>query len=98
MATDHLKPPVFWNADVEILDQALKLAWDRFFRTGMMNEHNMAEAQQIIAQRIIDLAAAGERDPWRLARGALFQLWEAKFSGSPLIKVAPRQHRRLGSH
>src|SRR3954468_17130028 len=82
----------FSDDDVKILDRALKLAWDRFLKTGMMNEQNMAESQQIIAQRILNLAHAGERDAWQLARDALFHLWSVKFTGKPLIKVAPRRH------
>jgi len=83
----------FSDNDVKILDQALKLAWDRFLKTGMMNEHNMAESQQLIAQRILDSARAGERDAGQLARDALFHLWSVKFTGKPLIKVAPRRLR-----
>src|SRR3954471_12716691 len=39
----RVKSRVFGGADVESLDRALKLAPDRFLRSVMMNEQNMAE-------------------------------------------------------
>ena len=91
-----MTPPSFHLSDEEIklLEQALQLAWDRFLKTVRMDQHNMLEAQQILAQRIMCSAAHGQRDPWRLARDALFHLWDVKFTGEPLIKIAPRKHRR----
>jgi hypothetical protein len=50
------------DEQVEVLDRALELAWHRFSKSDM-DQHNLAEAQQILAQRIIDSTAEGERDP-----------------------------------
>jgi hypothetical protein len=60
----------------------------------MMNEQNMTEAQQIMAERIMRSAAACRLDPWYLARDALFHLWQLKFTGEPLVRIAPRNRRR----
>jgi hypothetical protein len=59
------------DEQVEVLDRALEIAWHRFLQSNM-DQHNLAEAQQILAQRIIDSTAEGERDAWKLAREALF--------------------------
>jgi len=83
----------FSEDEVKILDKALSLAWDRFLKTGMMNAQNMAEAQQILGQRIMSSAADGQLDPWLLARDALFHLWQLKFTGEPLVRVPPRKRR-----
>jgi hypothetical protein len=96
MAADssRLKSPAFSDQDIKLLDQGFQLAWERFLKTGMMNAQNMCDAQRIIAQRIIASGGSGERDPWRLARDALFHLWDVMFTGEPLIKVAPRRRKR----
>jgi hypothetical protein len=60
-----------------------------------MLEHNAAEAQQILAQRIINSAMIGEWDAWKLAREALFHLWEVQFTGKPLIKFASPNSTRV---
>jgi hypothetical protein len=81
---------------VEVLDRALEIAWHRFSQSDM-DQHNLAEAQQILAQRIIDSTAEGERDPWKLAREALFHLWEVKLTGRPLIKVVSDRNKRVAA-
>ena len=81
----------FSDSEVALLSQALALAWDRVLNTDTMDEWNMEEAQQILAHRILSSATDGQWDPWKLAREALFNFWELKFAGRPLIKVAPRK-------
>jgi hypothetical protein len=68
---------------IEVLVRALEIAWHRLLQTGMMDANIMAEAQQISAQRTINSTAECECDPWRLAREALFHLWEVKLTGGP---------------
>jgi hypothetical protein len=84
------------DEQVEVLDRALEIAWHRFSQSDM-DQHNLAEAQQILAQRIIDSTAEGERDPWKLAREALFHLWEVKLTGRPLIKVVSHRNKRVAA-
>jgi hypothetical protein len=66
---------------IEVLGRALEIAWHRLLQTGMVDAHIMAEARQILAQRIINSTAEGECDPWKLAREALFHFWEVKLIG-----------------
>jgi acetolactate synthase regulatory subunit len=68
---------------IEVLRRALEIAWHRFLQIGMMDANIMAEAQQISAQRTINSTTEGECDPWRLAREALFHLWEVRLIGGP---------------
>jgi hypothetical protein len=67
--------------EIKLADEALQLAWNRFLKTGMIDQHNVAEAQRVIAQRIMCSAAEGKRDPWLLARDALFHLWAGHVHG-----------------
>jgi hypothetical protein len=53
-------------------------------KTGMSDQHNMAEAQRVLAQQIMCSAAEGQRDPWLLARDALFHLWQVRYTGESL--------------
>jgi hypothetical protein len=85
------------DEQVEVLDRALKIAWHRFLQSDMMDQHNLAETQQILAQRIIDSTAEGERNPWKLAREALFHLWEVKLTERPLIKVVSHRNKRVAA-
>jgi hypothetical protein len=80
--------------ELEAVEGAISLAWKRFLKTGMMNAKNKAEAQQIIAQRIISSALDGEFDPWILAREAIFHMWQLKFVDEPLVRLASRKRRR----
>jgi hypothetical protein len=87
----------FSDKEVALLDRALAIAWGRLLRAGMMDDYDIVEAQQILAQRIFGSAAEGELDPWRLAREALFHFWEIKFTGKPLIKLAAPKDVRASS-
>jgi hypothetical protein len=78
---------------LRVLDQALSLAWDRFLRTGLLNEHNVSDAKERIAKGIFNLAGRGEWDPRRLARDAVRNFCETNFSVSPPLKVARRRLR-----
>jgi hypothetical protein len=80
--------------ELEALEGAISLAWNRFLKTGMMIAKNKAQAQQILTQRIISSALDGEFDPWILAREALFHLWQLKFVDEPLVRLASRKRRR----
>ena len=92
MSEKPFRAIAFDESDIIILDRAVRLAWERFLKTGRMNALKMADAQKI-AEKVINQAADGERDPWRLSRQAVIHLWELKFSGTPLIKIAPRRER-----
>jgi hypothetical protein len=85
------------HEQVEVLDRALEIAWNRFLQSGMMGQHDVAEAQQILAQRIINSAAEGEWDAWKLAREALFHFCEVKLTGRPLTKVVPLRNKRVAT-
>src|SRR4051812_41709423 len=94
MADYRLGGHAFYDTEIDLLDRAFRLAWDRFLKTGMMDARNMREAQEFIAQRILVGAADGETDAWRLARGAFFRLWQLKFSDKPISKKGGRWQGR----
>jgi hypothetical protein len=85
------------DEQVEVLGRALDIAWHRLLQTNILDAHNMAEAQRILVQRIFDSTAEGECDPWKLAREALFHLWEVKLTGRPLIKVVRHRNKRVAA-
>src|SRR4051812_47888649 len=88
----------FSEKQVDVLDRALEIAWHRFLQTGMMDESSMVEAQQILAQRIIRSMAEGECDHWKLAREALFNLWEIMLTGRPLVKMTSHKRKHVSAH
>jgi hypothetical protein len=93
----HPNNCVLSEEQVAALNRALEIAWHRLLQIGMMDEHCMTEAQQILTQRIINSTADGEWYPWKLAREALFHLWEVKLTGRPLIKVVPNRNKRIAA-
>jgi len=86
----------FEDSELTKLGAAYDRAWDRFLRTGMLSLENLSESREILAKRIVQCAATGERDEWRLARDALFSLWQMRFAGTPPLPVIgrPRQGRQ----
>jgi hypothetical protein len=73
----------FEDSELSKLGAAYDRAWDRFLRTGMLTPDNLNDSREILAKRIVQSGAAGERDEWRLARDALFSLWQSQFAGTP---------------
>lgn len=59
--------------DIRILARAFDRAWDRYYRPGRTTI-DPAIARPTLAQRLIQLAKAGERDEGRLAAGGLTHL------------------------
>jgi hypothetical protein len=80
----------FEDAELIKLGKAYDRAWDRFVRTGMLTPDNLNDSREILARRIVQCAATGERDEWRLARNALFTLWQLQFAGTPPLPVVGR--------
>jgi hypothetical protein len=86
----------FEDDELSKLGAAYDRAWDRFLRTGMLTPNNLNGSREILARRIVQCAAAGERDEWRLARAALFGLWQSQFAGTPALTVVGRRRARDG--
>src|SRR3954467_8286478 len=80
----------FEDSELSKLGVAYDRAWDRFLRTGMLTPDNLSASREILAKRIVQCAATGERDEWRLARDALFGLWQTQFAGTPPLPVVGR--------
>jgi hypothetical protein len=53
------------------LGKVFDCAWDLFLRTGALTRQNLERSRTLIAQRIIELAGAGEQSERRLMIGAL---------------------------
>jgi hypothetical protein len=83
----------FEDSELIKLGVAYDRAWDRFVRTGMLTPDNLSKSREILAKRIVQCAATGERDEWRLARHALFSLWQLQFAGTPPLPVVRRRAR-----
>ena len=84
----------FEDSELAKLGVAYDRAWDRFLRTGMLTPDNLSDTRDLLAKRIVQCAATGERDEWRLARDALFGLWQSQFAGTPPLPVVSRERRR----
>jgi hypothetical protein len=97
LAMTHPNIHALSDKQVEVLGRALDIAWHRVLQTNILDAHNMAEAQQILAQRIFNSTVEGECDPWKLAREALFHLWEVKLTGRPLLKVVRHRNKRVAA-
>jgi hypothetical protein len=94
----HPTNHTFSEKEVDVIDRALDIAWHRFLQTGMMDENSKVEAQQLLTQRIIRSVAEGECDHWKLAREALFNLWEIMVTGKPLIKMTSHKSSHVSAH
>jgi len=88
----------FQDSELSKLGAAYDRAWDRFLRTGMLTPDNLHDSREILARRIVQSAATGERDEWRLARDALFNLWHSQFAGTPPLPVVGRAVKRHARH
>jgi hypothetical protein len=84
----------FDDAELVTLGKAFDRAWDRFLRTGMLSPFNLIESQEILASRILHSARLGERDEWRLAREALFYLWQTIYPGAAVPIAPQRAHKK----
>ena len=65
---------IFTAEVVLILVAALEDAWTAVHTSGMQLDGHAADAQQILARRIIETAKNGERDPSRLVGDAVGHL------------------------
>jgi hypothetical protein len=64
--------PAFDPDTVQILCGALDIAWQTIdIEAAFKVDGNAARAREVLAKQIVDLAKLGERDPRRLANGAL---------------------------
>jgi hypothetical protein len=65
--------PAFDTDAVQILCGALDIAWQtiEINKAALKLDGNAARAREVLAKQIVDLAKLGERDPQRLADGAL---------------------------
>jgi hypothetical protein len=76
-------PEAFGPDTVQILD----IAWQtiEIDKPALKLDGNAARAREVLAKQIVDLAKLGERDPQRLADGAL-----ARFTLAPCLNRQPR--------
>jgi hypothetical protein len=65
--------PAFDPDTIQILCGALDIAWQtiEIDNAAIKLDGNAARAREVLAKQIVDLAKLGERDPQRLADGAL---------------------------
>ena len=65
--------PAFDPDTIQILCGALDIAWQtiEIDNAAIKLDGNAARAREVLAKQIVDLAKLGERDPQRLAEGAL---------------------------
>jgi hypothetical protein len=82
----------FDHNDLRTIGNAFDTAWDRFLLSGMLTPDNTQDAREILAKRILFAANCGEHDEWRLARDALFHLWQRQFAGTPPLAVIGEPH------
>jgi hypothetical protein len=82
------------DQDILRLGNAFDRAWDQFLRTGMLTGENMSDVRHELAKRIFISFDLGEYDIWRLARDALFNVWNLRFGGTPPTAVAGGRRRR----
>jgi hypothetical protein len=59
---------------VKAMGQAFDLACSRLIRAGVLDAFNIERMQRLAAKRLVQLARRGERDEWRLARRAIFDM------------------------
>jgi hypothetical protein len=91
----------FEDSELSKLGAAFDRAWDRFLQTGMLTTNNLYEARDLLARRIVQCAARGERDEWRLARHGLFGLWQTQLpapSRGPPGTMIPVERSRSIAH
>ena len=59
---------------VKAMGQAFDLACSRLIRAGVLDAVNIERLQRLAAKKLVQLARRGERDEWRLARRAIFEM------------------------
>jgi hypothetical protein len=79
---------VLSDADTVMVGKAFDRAWDNFLKKGLLTPHNLHDARNRLAERILRSVLAGERDEWRLARDAVAHLQE--LGHSPAVPSAQR--------
>jgi hypothetical protein len=65
--------PAFDPDTIQTLCRALDMAWQtvEIDKAAFKVDGNAAHAREVLAKQIVELAKLGERDPQRLANGAL---------------------------
>jgi hypothetical protein len=59
---------------VKAMGQAFDLACSRLIRAGVLDASNIERMQRLAAKKLVHWAHRGERDEWRLARRAMFDM------------------------
>ena len=59
---------------VKAMGQAFDLACARLIRAGVLDASNIERMQRLAAKKLVHWARRGERDEWRLARRAMFDM------------------------
>ena len=66
----------FNSEDCVLLGKALEQAWELFLKTRGLTSDNVDTARASLTYAILDAASKGERDPHRLAFGAVARVPE----------------------
>ena len=78
------------SQDCELLANALEQAWELFLKSRGLTFENVDTARASLAYAILDAASKGERNPRRLAFGAVARV--------PEFEPEIRKHRCMGGH
>ncbi len=78
-----------------MVGNAFDRAWDAALREGILETMDVDMGRRLIATTVLRLFNDGEKDEWRLSRGALtqFRLYKLLMTSKP--RAAPRQAARL---
>jgi len=76
---------VFEDSELRVIGCAFDRAWDRVLGTGILQTNGLSVWREGLARQILSQANAGELDEWRLARNAVFVLWEQQFGCRPPV-------------
>ena len=87
----------FDDAEATVLGAAFDRAWDNAVHERILDVLSIDEAKDIIAKRIMAHAQRGERDEWRLARGALLFVRTFTFEESERRKSVRYRRSSSGS-